>query len=78
MLVDQVLSRTDPDYVVYVPASANGATWDTGNEHFLVFNAPDGNLAAAWTQSTAAGRPDRRIVFSHSDGSHSCGSWSRE
>ena len=59
--------RTRPDYVVYVPKSLDGSTGDTGNEHFLVFDGPDGSLMAVWTQSTHEGMPDQRIVFSRSD-----------
>ena len=61
------LARTRPDYVVYVPQSLDGSTHDTGNEHFLVFDGPDGSLMAVWTQSTAEGKVDQRIVFSRSD-----------
>lgn len=61
------LYRTRPDYVVYVPKSTDGSTGDTGNEHFLVFDGPDGSLMAVWTQSTREGMQDQRIVFSRSD-----------
>jgi len=61
------LRRTRPDYVVYVPKSTDGSTFDTGNEHFLVFDGPDGSLMAVWTQSTREGMPNQRIVFSRSD-----------
>jgi hypothetical protein len=61
------LRRTEPDFVVYVPRSADGSTHDTGNEHFLVFDGPDGSLMAVWTQSTREGRADQRIVFSRSE-----------
>ena len=65
------LRRTDPDYVVYVPGSVDGTTNDTINEHFLVFDGPDGSLMAIWTQvAIAIGRPRaqvNRIVFSRSD-----------
>ena len=61
------LQRTDPDYVVYVPKSLDGSTNDTGNEHFLVFDGPDGSLMAVWTQSHHEGHGDHRIVFSRSD-----------
>jgi hypothetical protein len=37
------LHKTRPDYVVYVPKSTDGSTHDTGNEHFLVFDGPDGS-----------------------------------
>jgi len=60
------LQRTHPDYVVYVPGSMDGSTHDTGNEHFLVFDGPDGNLMVVWTQSTREGMADQRIAFSKS------------
>jgi hypothetical protein len=61
------IQRTKPDYVVYRPKSDDGSTFDTGNEHFLVFDGPDGSLMVVWTQSTFEGRPDQRIVFARSD-----------
>lgn len=64
--IQEELHRTKPDYVVYVPRSMDGSTFDTGNEHFLVFDGPDGKLKAVWTQSTFEGQPDQRIVFSES------------
>ena len=67
MDIEAELRKTQPDYVVYRPKSLDGSTHDTGNEHFLVFDGPDGSLMAVWTQSTAEGRPDQRIVFSRSD-----------
>ncbi len=60
------LRRSRPDYVVYVPKSLDGSTFDTGNEHFLVFDGPDGSLMAVWTQSTCEGAGDHRIMFSMS------------
>lgn len=63
---------TKPDYVVYTPQSLDGSTKDTGNEHFLVFpwpeDAPPGDqqLMAVWTQSSAEGQNNQRIVFSRS------------
>ncbi len=68
--VKQELQRTAPDYVVYVPRRLDGPNMDTGNEHFLVFDAPGGGFMAIWTQSTFEGRPDQHIMFSRSpDGS---------
>ncbi|MHB0937901.1 MAG: exo-alpha-sialidase [Armatimonadota bacterium] len=61
------IQRTRPDYVVYRPKSADGSTHDTGNEHFLVFDGPDGSLMVVWTQSTMECQPDQRIVFARSD-----------
>jgi len=60
------LRATRPDYVVFVPQVTNDQVSDTGNEHFLVFDGPDGSLMALWTQSTYEGRPDQHIVFSRS------------
>jgi hypothetical protein len=61
------LRRTNPDYVVYTPKSYDGSTFDTGNEHFLVFDGPDGSLMAIWTQSRFEGQPNQRIVFARSN-----------
>ncbi len=60
--IDRELARSEPDYVVYVPTGDN----DTGNEHFLVREAPDGNLMAVWTQSSYEGAGDHRILFARS------------
>ena len=38
--------RTRPDYVVFTPASLDGSSHDTGNEHFFVFGSPDGKPGA--------------------------------
>jgi len=65
--LDQEIARTQPDYVVYRPRSLDGSTFDTGNEHFLVFTGPDGALMCVWTQSSYEGAGDHRIVFSRSD-----------
>lgn len=58
--------RTGPDYIVYQPGSLDGSTYDTGNEHFLVFDGPDGSLMAVWTQSSYEGAGDHRIMFTRS------------
>ncbi len=63
---ERQLRSTKPDYVIYVPKSNDGSTHDTGNEHFLVFDGPDGALMAVWTQSTFEGKTDQRIVFAQS------------
>lgn len=73
--IEQELRRTQPDRVVYVPGSLDGSSGDTGNEHFLVFEGPDKQLMAVWTQSTFEGKPDMRMVFSKSpDGG---GTWQK-
>jgi len=65
-ILQREMARSEPDYVVYVPKSIDGSTFDTGNEHFLVFDGPDGSLMAVWTQSTREGAGDHRIMFSRS------------
>jgi hypothetical protein len=42
--------RTHPDYVCFIPGSYDRSTRDSDNEHFLVFDGPDGSLMAVWTQ----------------------------
>lgn len=64
--IKRELQRTRPDYIVYVPKSFDGSSYDTGNEHFLVFDGPDGSLMAVWTQSSYEGAGDHRIMFTRS------------
>lgn len=66
-ILNTEIQRSKPDYIVYKPKSIDGSTFDTGNEHFLVFDGPDGSLMAVWTQSSYEGAGDHRIVFSRSD-----------
>ncbi|MHC4871784.1 MAG: sialidase family protein [Planctomycetota bacterium] len=66
MNIDEEIKRSNPDYVIYKPKSLDGSTEDTGNEHLLVFDNPDGRLSALWTQSTHELKNDHRIVISHS------------
>ena len=66
--LESEITRTNPDFVVHIPEGPplppkKGAA----NEHFLVFDGPDGALMAVWTQSTHEGDPDQRIVFVRSD-----------
>lgn len=60
------MRRSRPDFVVYRPKSIDGSTFDTGNEHFLVFDGPDGSLMTVWTQSSFEGAGDHRIMFARS------------
>ena len=65
------LHITKPDYVVFVPAVTDSAVSDTGNEHFLVFDGPDGSLMAVWTQSSVENSSptmpgDQHIAFARS------------
>ena len=58
--------RTSPDYICYIPESFDGSTTDSYNEHFLVFDGPDGSLMAVWTQQQFGPASGSRIVFSRS------------
>lgn len=60
------LHVTKPDFVVFVPEIRANEVSDTGNEHFLVFDGPDGSLMAVWTQSSAEAQPDQHIAFARS------------
>ncbi len=64
--IDSQLHITKPDYVVFVPEVTDAGVTDTGNEHFLVFDGPDGSLMAVWTQSSAEAQPDQHIAFARS------------
>ena len=61
MLVNQ------PDYVVFTPKQNNLVTGDIYNDHFQVFDKPDGRLFAVWTQATVEGDVDQHIAFSNPD-----------
>jgi len=60
---------TRPDYVVFVPSSWDPSGYDSHNEHFLVFDGPDGSLMAIWTQSWSKPGEGQinHTVFSRSD-----------
>src|SRR5690606_40749793 len=65
--IESQLHITRPDYVVFVPKVEGEKVSDTGNEHFLVFDGPDGSLMAVWTQSSAETQPDQHMAFARSD-----------
>jgi len=70
--IKPALASTKPDFVVFVPKVEAGGVNDTGNEHFLAFDGPDGSLMAVWTQSSvenySAEMPaDQHIAFARSD-----------
>lgn len=65
--LEEELHSTNPDYIAYIPKTyKKRKSADTGNEHFLVFDGPDGNLMAVWTQSSTEGADNQRIAFSRS------------
>src|SRR6267378_4353338 len=65
--LDISLHSTKPDYVVFAPRITATEVSDTGNEHFLVFDGPDGSLMAVWTQSTREGAANQHVAFSRSE-----------
>ena len=54
------------DYVVFIPKQRREIVGDRYNDHFQVFDKPDGTLFAAWTQATREGDVDQHICFSKS------------
>jgi hypothetical protein len=55
-----------PDYVVFIPQQRREVVGDRYNDHFQVFDKPDGTLFAAWTQASKEGDVDQHICFSKS------------
>ena len=64
------LRRSNPDLIVYAPKreghKGDLADHDSGNEHFLVFESPAGDLLAMWTQSSYEGAKDHRLMLARS------------
>ncbi|MDF2648779.1 MAG: BNR/Asp-box repeat protein [Paenibacillus sp.] len=55
--------RSNPDVVVYLPENDD---YTGGNEHFLVFESPKGELLALWTQCSKEGHGDNHLVLARS------------
>ncbi|MBU4459826.1 MAG: glycoside hydrolase [Verrucomicrobia bacterium] len=64
--VRENLLTLQPDYVVFVPRQRREIVGDRYNDHFQVFDKPDGTLFAAWTQATKEGDVDQHVCFSRS------------
>jgi len=64
--VKENLFFLEPDYVVFIPKQRREVVGDRYNDHFQVFDKPDGTLFAAWTQATKEGDVDQHICFSKS------------
>ncbi len=60
------LQFTKPDYVVFVPSVEADKLGDTYDDHFQVFDKPNGKLFAVWCQATCEGALDQHIAFSRS------------
>lgn len=61
--------RTNPDFIVHIPQGpARPPKKGVSNEHFLVFDGPDGSLMTTWTQSHGRRKGNyNHIVFSRSE-----------
>jgi len=61
--------RTNPDFIVHIPnGPARAPKKGVANEHFLVFDGPDGSLMTVWTQSHGRHKGNyNHIVFSRSE-----------
>lgn len=57
---------SNPDYVVYIPKVEPWIIGDLYNDHFQVFDKPNGILFAVWCQATVEGALDQHIAFSRS------------
>lgn len=72
--IEKELQRSKPDYVAFKPDEASGRQ-DSGNQHFHVFDGPDGSLMAIWTQHTHEGSGNHHTMFARSDDEGA--SWSK-
>ncbi len=52
-----------PDYVVFVPKVEPDKLGDTYNDHFLVFDKPNGKLFALCCQASVEGALDQHVAF---------------
>ncbi len=57
---------TKPDYIVFVPSVEPEKLGDTYDDHFQVFDKPNGKLFAVWCQATCEGALDQHVAFSRS------------
>ena len=55
-----------PDYIVFIPSVEPEKLGDTYDDHFQVFDKPDGKLFALWCQATVEGALDQHVSFSRS------------
>ena len=55
-----------PDYIVFIPSVDADELGDTYNDHFQVFDKPNGKLFALWCQATVEGALDQHVTFSRS------------
>jgi hypothetical protein len=60
------LQFSKPDYVVFVPEVEPEKIGDMYNDHFQVFDKPNGLYFAVWCQASIEGAPDQHVSFSRS------------
>lgn len=63
---DADIQVSNPDYIVFVPKNKPDERGDSYNDHFQVFDKPEGRLFAMWTQASREGNLDQHIAFSKS------------
>ena len=63
---DKDVHFTKPDFVVFVPNVEPEKLGDTYNDHFQVFDKPNGILFVVWCQATCEGALDQHVAFSRS------------
>ncbi|MDO5565345.1 MAG: sialidase family protein [Planctomycetia bacterium] len=54
---------TKPDFIVYIPKVEPDVLGDCYNDHFQVFDKPDGTLFALTCQATCEGALDQHVTF---------------
>ncbi|MDO4586062.1 MAG: sialidase family protein [Planctomycetia bacterium] len=54
---------TKPDYIVYIPQVEPEKLGDCYNDHFQVFDKPDGTMFALTCQATCEGAIDQHVAF---------------
>lgn len=54
---------TKPDYIVYIPEVEPEKLGDCYNDHFQVFDKPDGMMFALTCQATCEGAQDQHVTF---------------
>lgn len=57
------VQHTKPDYIVYIPKVEPEKLGDCYNDHFQVFDKPDGTLFALCCQATCEGALDQHVTF---------------
>ena len=62
----QDVQFSKPDYIVFIPSVEPEKLGDMYNDHFQVFDKPDGKLFAVWCQASVEGALDQHVAFTRS------------